>query len=219
MTHGTTLTNLANVYIDETESRPGNNSYQFVVEVRDDVDLAITKSGVGESAIGEDYQYFLDYANWGGAPADNVVISDTLPTEVSFIEAIPSPTSNNGGVLTWDVGSLVGGQWAGQIEIRAEVINSGTVINVADIDFPGVDVDLGNNSDDHTEEIDDILPPLITQPTQGTTDTTPTVKGLAPSEAVVDLWDISTATHTWIMSTTATVSGTWTLTPTFARAV
>ncbi|MFO7679222.1 MAG: hypothetical protein R6X34_04155, partial [Chloroflexota bacterium] len=121
-----------------------------------------------------------------------------------------------GDQLIWNVGSLIGNQWGGQIEITAEIASTGTVINTAEIDFPNLDVDLSNNSDSHSEDVAAILPPLITQPTQGTTDTTPTVKGQAPSEAVVDLWDISVEPHTWIMSTTAATDGGWSMNPTFA---
>jgi uncharacterized repeat protein (TIGR01451 family) len=215
VTHGTLLTNTATVYASQTDSRPSNNSYRHSVEVRDDVDLTLTKSGVGQPAIGEHYQYFLNYANWGGAPAASVVITDTLPPEVNFLSANPAPDSTNGNLLIWNVGSLIGNQWGGQIEITAEIASTGTVVNTAEIDFPDLDVDPINNSDDHSEIVNAILPPLITQPTQGTTDTTPVVKGQAPANAVVELWDISVIPPTSIMSTTANNDGDWSVNPTF----
>ena len=52
---------------------PNNNGFEHRLTVRDDVDLTMDKTGVGLPAIGAEYTYYLDYANWGGAPASGVV--------------------------------------------------------------------------------------------------------------------------------------------------
>ncbi len=213
--HGTVLVNSAETFGNENDTQPGNNGFVHQATVRDDVDLALIKSGVGQPAVGESYEYYIDYANWGGAPADSVLITDTLPPEVNLISADPAPVIN-GSQLSWELGTLPGNQWGGQIKITAEITDTGTVVNTAVIGFPAVDVDLGNNSDDHSEMVEAILPPLITQPTQGTTGLSPTVKGWAPSESTVDLWDISVEPATWIMSDTADIGGSWVMTPTLA---
>jgi len=217
LTHGTTLVNSAEVWANEIgeDIRPGNNSYVFELTVRDDVDLAVTKSGVGEPAIGEKFNYFLDYYNLGGAQAAGVVVTDVLPAEVSFISADPAPTAMSGQLLTWTVGTLPGNQWGGRIEITAEIDAPGTVKNMAGVDYPDVDTDPGNNSDDHTEIVDSILEPVILRPTQGSTDETPTISGLAPSNAKVDIWDLSIpAAPSWVISTTATGLGEFEVEPT-----
>ena len=76
------------------------------------------------------------------------------------------------------------------------------------IGFGAVDVDLSNNSDTVVQFVDDILAPVILRPTQGTTDGTPTVSGLAPSGSTVEIYDLQTRA-TLLASTTATVSGTF----------
>ncbi|MCB8983600.1 MAG: carboxypeptidase regulatory-like domain-containing protein [Ardenticatenaceae bacterium] len=214
--HGTPLLNTVEVFGDQPDTFPSNNGYSYQLTVREDVDLAVTKFGVGEPAIGETFNYYVDYANWGGAPASGAVVTDTLPPEVSFISANPAPDTVNGSTLTWNLPNLVGNQWGGQIEITAEIVGAGTVTNSADIMFGGVDVDLGNNSADSVEEVNAILSPIITQPTQGVADGTPTIAGLAPSEAVVELWDLTSAmnafapnTPTLLVTTTADISGTF----------
>ncbi|MCA9933168.1 MAG: DUF11 domain-containing protein, partial [Anaerolineales bacterium] len=216
VTHGTPLVNEVEVSGDQLDTYPGNNGYIYQLTVREDVDLAITKFGVGEPAIGETFNYYVDYANWGGAPASGAVVTDTLPPEVSFISANPTPDTANGSTLTWNLPNLVGNQWGGQIEITAEIVGAGTVTNTADIMFGGVDVDLGNNTADSVEQVNDILAPIITQPTQGVADGTPTIAGLAPSEAVVELWDLTSALNanaptapTLLVTTTADISGTF----------
>lgn len=212
MTHGSLLTNTVEVYGQELDSQPANNAFVHLVKVREDVDLAVTKAGVGQPAVGAEYIYYIDYANWGGAPADSVVLTDTLPLEVIYRSANPTPDDMNGQVLTWTLPTLLGNQWGGQIELTTEISDTGSVVNTAGITYPGADVDLGNNSDDHRDEVDDILAPIIIQPTQGTTDGTPTFKGQAPALSDVDLWDLSGGMRaTWVASTTANLSGTWEL--------
>lgn len=216
MTHGTELVNAAEVFGDQPDTFPGNNGFSYLVTVRDDVDLAVHKFGVGQPAVGEIYNYYLDYANWGGAPADGATLTDTLPAEVTYLAAVPAPDVVAGQTLVWNLPPLVGNQWGGQIEITAEIVGAGTVTNTADLLFGGVDVNLSNNSAASTAQVADILPPLITHPTQGVADGTPTIAGLAPSLAVVELWDLSSVFNlsaptvpTLLITTTANVSGTF----------
>ena len=204
--HNTRITNTVEVFGDQSDTFPENNGYIHQVTVRDDVDLAIKKRGVGLPAIGADYTYYLDYANWGGAPATGVVITDVLPPEVHLTDAVPAP-SVDGQTLTWTIGNLPGNQWGGQIKVFTEIDAAGTVTNTAELAGAQVDVDLDNNSDDHVDEVDSILPPILTQPTQGVTDETPTFKGLAPSESTVEIWNLDSSSL--IASTTATISGTF----------
>jgi peptide/nickel transport system substrate-binding protein len=208
--HGTVLANAVEVYGDQADTWPTNNGFVYTVEVRDDVDVAVTKAGVGQAAIGAEYTYLIDYANWGGAPADGVVITDTLPAEVTFVGAVPAPTEIDGLELTWALPMLLGNQWAGQILVTTEIAASGTAENTAEISFLGTDVDLTNNTDLASEEIDEILAPIIIQPTQGTTGDNPLFRGLAPSGSTVELWDLS-AGATSLGSTVAASDGTWEL--------
>lgn len=208
--HGTLLENTISVSLDQVDTNPHNNGFVHIAEVRDDVDLAISKSGVGQPAIGEHFRYYLDYANWGGAPATSVVITDTLPAEVSFLSSDPPYTSVDGDTLTWTLPQLAGNQWGGQIEIVVDMVSSGTVTNTAAIQGFDPDIDESNNQDDHVDEVQEILAPVILRPTQGTTDLTPTVSGLAPSNATVDLYETSDPeTPLYITTTIATASGTF----------
>ncbi|MBE2197986.1 MAG: DUF11 domain-containing protein [Anaerolinea sp.] len=220
--HGTNLVNVAELFGDQPDTNPGNNGFSYQVTVRDDVDLAVSKFGVGMPAVGAAFNYYVDYANWGGAPASGAVITDTLPPEVNFIAANPAPGSVNGDILTWNLPELAGNQWHGRITITATIMSAGTIVNTADIMFGGVDVDLGNNSAASTEQVSAILPPLITRPTQGVADGTPTIAGFAPPEAVVALWDLTSTlnavsfapataptTPTLLITTTADISGTF----------
>lgn len=55
---------------------------------------------------GEQTVHTLTYGNQGGAASENGVITYTLPADISFVSASVLPTSVNGSVLVWEVGSL-----------------------------------------------------------------------------------------------------------------
>ncbi|MBN1148922.1 MAG: DUF11 domain-containing protein [Anaerolineales bacterium] len=221
VTHGTWLTNSVQVSADQPDNHPGNNGFTHLAQVRDDVDLAVSKYGVGQPAIGEHFDYYINYGNWGGAPAANAVISDTLPPEVNLLSTSRIPSSSDGRTLTWNLGTLPGNQWGGQIKLTAEITQTGTVTNLAQISSSDPDVDLANNEEDHIEYVDDILKPVILRPTSGTTDGTPTVSGLAPSGSLVEIYDLASVMMaeqmnlpvavqaTLLYSTTAGSSGTF----------
>lgn len=214
-THGTQLINRVNVVAAQTDSHPENNGFIHQIEVNEDVDLAVNKTGMGLPAIGERFEYYLDYANWGGAPASGATLTDLLPPETHFVSASVPPDTINGQTLGWNLPSLLPNQWGGQIKIVAEIDQSGTVINTANIASPVAEPNTSNNQDTQTEYVDDILRPVILRPTGGTTDGTPTLHGLAPSDALVEIYDLTTGML--VGSTTAGGDGIFTLELTLAE--
>ena len=206
--HDTVITNTVQVWADQTDTRPENDAYVYQLTVRDDVDLEVTKSGVGQPFIGADYEYYINYANWGGAPAYDVVLTDTLPLSVTLIAADPVTSTQDGQVLTWNLDTLQGNQWGGQIKLNTNITASGALTNTVTITPYDDETTYDNNWDDHFEVVSGILAPIITQPTEGMTKLTPTVAGLAPAESAVDIYDISDPdNHAWITQTVATVTG------------
>ncbi|MCI0519861.1 MAG: carboxypeptidase regulatory-like domain-containing protein, partial [Chloroflexi bacterium] len=221
--HGTELVNTAMVFSDQADTNQGNDQIVHSVTVRDDVDLAVTKGGVGLQAVGERFEYYLNYANWGGAPAAGAVVTDVLPAEMSLLSTIPTPSSINGQELTWNLPDLPGNQWGGQIQINAEIVGAGNVINNAAVGYAGAEPNLANNNASFARTVDEILAPVMLRPTRGVTDMTPTVSGLAPSGSLVEVYDIAALIQAqvlhlpfmpeavWLGSTTATVTGTFSL--------
>lgn len=208
--HNDTITNQAQVYADQVDTRPSNNAVAYTLTVREDIDLWLEKHGIGQPAIGEKFIYYIEYGNLGGAPAANVVITDTLPTEVTFITSDPLPVSQVGSLLTWEIGELAGDQWGGQIKIIAEITDPGHVVNHARVEPVPGETSTTNNADDHVEDVSTILAPVILRPTQGTTDGEFPVKGLAPSNATVYIYDIlEPATPVLLATTVATADGTF----------
>lgn len=54
--------------------------------------------------------YTLTYGNSGSGTATGVVLTDTLPSDLTFVSAIPSPSAIAGQTLTWNIGTLLPGQ-------------------------------------------------------------------------------------------------------------
>src|SRR6266516_270908 len=70
--------------------------------------------------VGQQVKYTLRYGNAAGAaPAQSVVLTDTLPTGLQYVSATPAPAVA-GQVLTWSLGTLAAGD-SGAIDLVAVV--------------------------------------------------------------------------------------------------
>ena len=68
--------------------------------------LGITKTGPADGILGEKVVYTLEVSNPGQADAQNVVLKDTLPEGLAFIEATPAPSDVQEKELTWNLGVI-----------------------------------------------------------------------------------------------------------------
>lgn len=64
--------------------------------------------------------------------ASNVVVEDTLPNGLKFVNSNPSPTSQNGQKLTWTISSIAAGG-AATITLKVKASEAGTYANTATI--------------------------------------------------------------------------------------
>ena len=67
-------------------------------------DLWVSKNGPALVLPGEQVVYTIAYGNRGGAAASGVRITDTLPAELSFVDASPLPVTTL--PLVWEVGDV-----------------------------------------------------------------------------------------------------------------
>jgi uncharacterized repeat protein (TIGR01451 family) len=118
-TDGTVLTNRASVSGVSTfgfsDPALGNNTAQATTTIRAPR-LTLAKIATAAVNAGEAITYTITYQNTGGAGATNVVITDTVPANVYYSQALdtgtgPKPTTvalNNDGTrtLTWQVGAV-----------------------------------------------------------------------------------------------------------------
>ena len=96
--------------------------------------VKITKSGPASAAVGSSFAYGLLYANDGPSTAQNVIITDTLPAGITFVSATPAPSSINGQLLTWNLGSIgVGANASIAVNVQVDVHAPANVLNSTQI--------------------------------------------------------------------------------------
>lgn len=70
-------------------------------------DLRIHKSVTPSNVLaGDVLTYTIIYSNANGAPATDVVITDTLGTNLTYVDATPAPTNSSSPEFGWEVGPL-----------------------------------------------------------------------------------------------------------------
>ena len=127
-----TATNTASATTDSVEGGDGtaNNSASCSSTVKSP-DVVVAKECPVDMIAGDPASYTVTVSNAGTSAATNVVLTDTLPAEVSFVSATPAPTSVSGSVLTWSLGDLAAG---GSVTITINVTvdaTAGTATNTA----------------------------------------------------------------------------------------
>ncbi|MGH9349394.1 MAG: PxKF domain-containing protein [Vicinamibacterales bacterium] len=150
------IVNSASVASDTFDPSTGNNFATAGNTVRARVaDLSIEKGRAFDSGplfIGQTLFYFIRVTNLGVAPAENVVVTDTLPEGVVFGGYVASEIvvcdESPSGVVTCTLPFLAAGS---SVLINLEVIThvSGTVTNTAEVTSDTPDTNTANNFATH----------------------------------------------------------------------
>jgi hypothetical protein len=114
-------------------------------------DLWITPGGSPTSAMpGSAVQLELAFGNHGVPPAVGNTVSYSLPNQLTFFSADPTPTSADGQVLTWDVGDLAGHSGSFTIHITATLSTDAALLTTiegsAQITTSSTELETANNT-------------------------------------------------------------------------
>ncbi|MBY4897841.1 SdrD B-like domain-containing protein [Cupriavidus sp. AU9028] len=93
--------------------------------------------------------------NSPGETATNVVLTDTLPAGVDFIEAVPtqgSCSAPSGGSFSCQLGSIAGLAQA-SVAVRVRTVVSGTIVNAGSVSASEADPDGANNAANQTTTV------------------------------------------------------------------
>jgi hypothetical protein len=237
---GTVFTNTVTISGDVTDEDPENNQAVSIVNVEgSEPDLWLWKWGLFEelelgyistAELGIESVFDLHYFNKSGFEAPATTIVDNLPAGLEFLSADPEPSSVNGQVLTWNLGTLPSFGF-GEISIRTRPTVTGTITNSAVISSTAGDRDTTDNMYDFQFEVVPILPPRLLKPNAGNTDsdnpliigTNPRFEGLAKAGATVTLYEgdsegcygeFTQCNPVALISTTVGVDRSWVFTPT-----
>jgi uncharacterized repeat protein (TIGR01451 family) len=110
-----------------TPSAPRNSASSVSYCTAPQADLDIAKSGPATASASDPITYTINISNAGTTTATSTLVTDTLPTEVSFVTyttALPVNFSQpDAQTLVWDLGDVANGA-SGQISVQG-VISSG----------------------------------------------------------------------------------------------
>ena len=146
-----TLSNTATITAPGTftDTTPGNNSATDSDTLTPRADVSIVKTGPSSIVAGTDITYFFTVANNGPSDAQNVNLSDTLPSNTTFVSFVQNSGPTTGGALP-----------AGGTETFTLIAHvnpnttAGTVLtNTANVSTTTTDLTPGNNSSTVTTSV------------------------------------------------------------------
>jgi len=152
-----TITNTATVAGTQTDSNSANNTATTTSTANGSIDLTIAKTDSADPVIaGNTLTYTVTVTNNGPSTATNVVVTDVLPSSISFSSASASQgtVSNNAGTVTANVGTLAPAASA-TVTIVTSVpssITQQTLSNTATVTATETDTNSANNSATQTTQ-------------------------------------------------------------------
>lgn len=132
------LTNSATVSAEVRDPNTQNNTASVTSPVIPfNPDLVLTKATADQQVrVGDSITYVLSLSNRGFLTAEDVTITDTLPSGVTFVSASGGVLPNEAGVLVFAVGDLARDATA-QFTIIVRADSVGTIFNTAVADVGG----------------------------------------------------------------------------------
>jgi len=121
-------------------------------------DLSITKEGpVDEVVVGSNFNFYITVHNAGPSPAVNVVVTDTVPSDLSYVTAFPIPDDGPSPVV-WNLGTMAPGQTEEitltvHVEPWAQKDTINYVTNYVQTTTETNESDYTNNEDEATVEV------------------------------------------------------------------
>jgi uncharacterized repeat protein (TIGR01451 family) len=142
-----TITNNVSVTADTSDPDSNNNSTSEDTTVNAEADLVITKSDNPDPVIaGNSLTYTVNVQNNGPSDAQNVVVTDTLPAEVTLVSTAGCAEDPN-GVPTCTLGTITaGGSAQYTVTVNVNSDTSGTITNNVSVSSSTTLINTGDDS-------------------------------------------------------------------------
>ncbi len=150
-----TLANTATVSSATSDPNPGNNSATDSDTLTPSADLSVTNTDdLDPIGVHRDLTYTLTVSNGGPSDAAGVTLTDTLPTNSTFVSSTPStPTCTHAaGVLTCNLGALAAGANS-PVTLVVDTTATGNASNAASVSATTSDPTPGNNTANQTTAV------------------------------------------------------------------
>lgn len=194
---GTQLINRVDIASDALENDYNNNFASLqVTTVAPKPDLTVNKGASGIALEVQDFRYTIVCSNIKSVSATHVVLTDTLPTGVTYVSNTSGiAPAQYGSKVAWNLGTLTATTSItfDLIVHIGDSIGTGTVItNRVDIFTSDDERDYNNNSSSYSTMVfdDDIVGPQIGNP-----NFSPSVYGDKPITVTASIDDIVTGNH------------------------
>lgn len=165
---GTLVTDTAIVDATETDTNPANNTATATATSVEQSDVSIQKSPVSSAFVaGKTASYGITVINNGPSLARNVVVTDTLPSGVTFVPTLSASECTGTTMLTCDLGDMLpGGTHTRELAIAVSIPSStpaGTqLVNDVEVTADN-DIDPANNTDSAPSTITHVADLQITK--------------------------------------------------------
>lgn len=128
---------------------PPRHAYAFAIDgvcVVQDADVSVTKAATAPAApvVGDTVTFSLTASNAGPADAENVVVTDVLPVNLTYVSN-SCGAAFAAGTVTWTIGTLTNGATQ-NCDIATTINNFGPISNTATIASTTTDPNATNDS-------------------------------------------------------------------------
>ena len=139
------VTNTVSVASEQRDPEPDNNEATVNTAV-DGADLSIVKSAPVDPVVPDtDFTYSIEVTNNGPLDATGVIVTDVLPSGVSFVSTT-APGAESGGTVTWNIGALAIGSSV-SLDLTVSASSTVALVNTASVTADQDDPDASNNED------------------------------------------------------------------------
>ena len=145
------LSNTATISSNENDPQPANNSATATTQVQDVAgtsDVAVVQTASANPiGTGQSLTYHVVASNAGPDTADNLTVTDTIPSTAQFVSATPSQGSCSGtATIDCSIGTLTSGAQASVDVVVTTPSAPMTLTNSAHIGGPNLlDLDMSDN--------------------------------------------------------------------------
>jgi uncharacterized repeat protein (TIGR01451 family) len=139
------VTNVATFTSVSFDTNPANNSATNITSVvAAQADLGVLIAGPASVTSGATTNYTLTVSNAGPNTATGILVTDTIPTSVTFVSASNGGSANAGKVV-WS-GFALAANTATNFTLTVNAVTIGNATNTANVTSTATDPNLANNS-------------------------------------------------------------------------